>query len=108
MQLLLDWLEHRRRRWPHTANLHLLINDRTANTTSRAGSHWISAPMRGRDATPERLRVDRRPEETMVRGPDPLHLAGVFGLDEKTAMRYEDSARALPEQTAEQMPVSRR
>ncbi|MFF4259402.1 hypothetical protein ACFY1L_50405 [Streptomyces sp. NPDC001663] len=34
--------------------------------------------------------------------PDPLHLAEVFGLDEKTAMRSADSARALLEQAAEQ------
>ncbi|MFD5300914.1 hypothetical protein ACFWJU_37690 [Streptomyces mutabilis] len=91
MQLLLDWLEHRHRRWPNTANLHLLINNQTANTTSRASNHWISAAMRGQDATLERLRVDRQLEEAMVKGPDPLHLAEVFGLDEKTAMRYTDS-----------------
>ncbi|WP_338678389.1 hypothetical protein V1460_14825 [Streptomyces sp. SCSIO 30461] len=42
----------------------------------------------------------------MVRGPDPLHLAEVFGLDEKTAMRYVDSARALLEQAAERTPES--
>ncbi|WP_413754484.1 hypothetical protein NRF20_45995 [Streptomyces sp. R-74717] len=43
--------------------------------------------------------------ETLTRGPDPLHLAEVFGLDEKTAMRYADSARALLEQTAEADPA---
>ncbi|ONK15570.1 hypothetical protein [Streptomyces sp. MP131-18] len=48
LKLLIDWLDHRRRRWPSTANLHLLINNQTANTTGRAGNHWISAPMRGR------------------------------------------------------------
>ncbi|MFD8386666.1 hypothetical protein ACFV2X_50645 [Streptomyces sp. NPDC059679] len=102
LKLLLDWLEHRRRRWPNTANLHLLINNQTANMTSRASNHWISAAMRGQDATLERLRVDRQLEEALTHGPDPLHLAEVFGLDEKTAMRYADSARALLEQAAEQ------
>ncbi|MET8747425.1 hypothetical protein [Streptomyces sp. NPDC004728] len=106
LKLLLDWLEHRRNRWPNTANLHLLINNQTANTTSRASNHWISAPMRGQDATLEKLRVDRQLEEAMAKGPDPLHLAQVFGLDEKTAMRYADSARALLEQAAETGPVS--
>ena len=77
------------------ANLHPLINNQTANTTGRVSNHWISAAMRGQDATLERLRVDRQLEEVMVKGPDPLHLAEVFGLDEKTAMRYADSARAL-------------
>ncbi len=28
-------------------------------------------------------------------GADPLHLALVFGIDEKTAIRYADSARQL-------------
>ncbi|WP_443031947.1 hypothetical protein [Streptomyces sp. CA-210063] len=56
--------------------------------------HWISASMRGQDATLERLRVDRQLEEALTHGPDPLHLAEVFGLDEKTAMRYADSTRA--------------
>jgi integrase len=94
-KLLLDWLEHRRRRWPNTANLHLLINNQTATKTSRASNHWISAAMRGQDATLERLRVDQQLEEALAHGPDPLHLAEVFGLDEKTAMRYADSARQL-------------
>ncbi|MER6408286.1 hypothetical protein ABT269_33345 [Streptomyces viridosporus] len=57
--------------------------------------------MRSQDATLERLRVDRQLEEALTHGPDPLHLAEVFGLDEKTAMRYADSARALLEQAAE-------
>ncbi|MFD5615144.1 hypothetical protein [Kitasatospora sp. NPDC127060] len=87
LKLLLDWLEHRRAHWPNTANLHLLINNQTANRTTRASNHWISAAMRGRAATLERLRVDRELEEAMVHGPEPLHLAEVFGLDEKTAMR---------------------
>ena len=63
LRLLLDWLEHRRTRWPNTANLHRLINNQTARKTSRASNHWISAAMRGQDATLERLRVDRhRPD----------------------------------------------
>ncbi|MGP4091693.1 hypothetical protein [Streptomyces sp. KR55] len=49
----------------------------------------------------EKLRVDRHLEEAMVKGPDPLHLAEVFGLVEKTAMRYADSARALLERPLE-------
>ncbi|MFI6059322.1 hypothetical protein [Streptomyces sp. NPDC051286] len=48
-------------------------------------------------------RVDRQLEEALTHGPDPLHLAKVFGLDEKTAMRYADSARSLLGQAAEQL-----
>ncbi|MFE4599345.1 hypothetical protein ACFRKE_00635 [Kitasatospora indigofera] len=82
-------------------HLHLLINQQTATGINRASNHWISATMRGQDATLERLRVDRQLEEALVQGPDPLHLAEVFGLHETTAMRYADSARALLEQAAE-------
>ncbi|MEV7568669.1 hypothetical protein [Streptomyces tanashiensis] len=86
-----------------TANLRLPINNQTANTTGRAGNHGISAPMRGQDTTLERLRVDRQLEETMAHGPDPPHLAEVFGLDEKTAVRYADPARRLLETSAESL-----
>ncbi|MFF3335395.1 hypothetical protein ACFYWX_38655 [Streptomyces sp. NPDC002888] len=67
-------------------------------------NHWISAPMRGQEATLERLRIDRRLEGAIVQGPGPRHLAEVFGLHEKTAMRYADSARQLLETAAEQNP----
>ncbi|GGY60042.1 hypothetical protein [Streptomyces omiyaensis] len=57
-ELMVEWPDYRRRRWPSTANLHLLIDNQTANTTSRASNHWVSAPMRGQDATLERLRSE--------------------------------------------------
>ncbi|WP_282088435.1 hypothetical protein [Streptomyces tendae] len=72
--------------------------------TKAVPADHLACAMRGQDVTPERLRVDRQLEEAMVKGPDPLHLAEVFGRDEKTAMRCADSARALLEQAAEQPP----
>ncbi|GHE69881.1 hypothetical protein [Streptomyces capitiformicae] len=62
--------------------------------------------MRGQDAALERLRVDRQLEEAMVKGPDPLNLAEVFGLDEQTAIRYANSARALLERPLEIAPAT--
>ncbi|MEU2742780.1 hypothetical protein ABZ656_47830 [Streptomyces sp. NPDC007095] len=56
---MLDWLEDRRERWPNTANLHLLINNQTATGTGRASNRWVRGPLRGQEATLERLRVDR-------------------------------------------------
>ncbi|GGX24620.1 integrase [Streptomyces noursei] len=107
LQLTLAWLDYRRRRWPDTANLHLLINKQTALETGPVSGVSISAALRGQTATLERLRVDRQLEEALVHGPDPLHLADVFGLGEKTAMRYADSARALLKQAAETDPATR-
>ncbi|MBP0455785.1 hypothetical protein J5Y04_40630 [Kitasatospora sp. RG8] len=60
-----------------------------------------SAVMRGRAAMPERLRVDRQLEDAVIQSPGPFHLAGVSGLDEESAMRCGDSARALLKQAAE-------
>lgn len=73
-----------------------------------AGPARRRSGLTGRQAAAlERLRADRQREGAMVRGPGPLHLAEVFGLDEKTAMRYADSARALPAQPAEVNPAGR-
>ncbi|MFC4507214.1 MULTISPECIES: hypothetical protein [Streptomyces] len=90
-----EWLDHRRCRWPDTANPHLLINKFTALGTGPVSAVSLTTPLRGQAATLEQLRVDRQLEEALAHGPDPLHLAEVFGLDAKTAIRYTDSARAL-------------
>lgn len=55
----------------------------------------MTAPFRGQTATIERLRVDRQLEEALHHDPDPLHLAAIFGLDHRTAIRYANAARQL-------------
>lgn len=100
-QAILDWLGHRRTRWPNTANPHLLITQQTALETVPAGKLWVTRAVRNLTATLERLRVDRQLEEALTHGPDPLHLSVVFGLDEKTAIRYAASARQLLESQIE-------
>jgi hypothetical protein len=100
-QLLRQWLEHRRSRWPNTTNPHLLINQQTATETGPVSTLWAKTSLRGNAATLERLRRDRQLEEALTRGPDPLHLAAVYGLDDKTAIRYADAARQLLETEAE-------
>ncbi|AQZ70397.1 hypothetical protein BKM31_14760 [[Actinomadura] parvosata subsp. kistnae] len=107
-QVLLAWLTHRRARWPNTANPHLLINQQTAMETGPIGKVHLTEPFRGQAATLERLRVQRQLDEALAVGPDPLHLAAVFGLDPKTAIRYAENARALlVAQAEEQDPASR-
>ncbi|MFJ2833555.1 hypothetical protein ACIPC1_39460 [Streptomyces sp. NPDC087263] len=97
-----EWLDHRRHRWPNAANLHLLINKFTAFGTGPVGA--VSRPHRfaARPGTLEQLGVDRQLDEPRAYGPDSLDLAGVFGLGEKTALRYAGSARALLECAVEQ------
>jgi hypothetical protein len=57
--------------------------------------YFAKTKLRGQAAALERLRVDRQLEEALAHGPDPLHLAAVFGLDLKTAIRYAENARLL-------------
>lgn len=102
-QTLRDWLDYRRARWPHTVNPHLLINQISATGTGPVGTiDFAKKKLRGKAATLEHLRVDRQLQEALAHGPDPLHLASVFGLDPKIAIRYAENARALLVTTAEE------
>ncbi len=100
-RLLHHWLDHRRARWPHTANPHLIINQQTAMSTRPVSENWLTEAFRGLDATLERLRIDRQLDEAITSGPDPLHLAAVFSLDDTTAIRYATAARQILETAAE-------
>jgi len=97
-----QWLTERRRRWPGTTNPHLIINKQTASTTRPVSENALTTPFRGRAAGLEALRIDRQLDEALNRGPDPLHLAAVFGIDDTTAIRYADAARRLLTTPAEQ------
>lgn len=92
---LIDWLDERRARWPNTANPHLLINRVTAVRTCPVGRVWITKAFWGLEATLDRLHTDRKLEEMLTHGPDPLHLAAVFGVSPGTAIRYAAAARQL-------------
>jgi hypothetical protein len=97
-----EWLAYRRGRWPSTANPYLIINKQTASTTRPVSANALTAPFRRRAATLEALRVDRQLDEALTRGPDPLHLAAVFGLDDTTAVRYSSAAQRLLNTMAEE------
>ena len=47
-QVILDWLSHRRERWPSTANPHLIINQQTAMETGPVSKVSLTTPFRGR------------------------------------------------------------
>ena len=110
-QILLSWLDHRAERWPNTANPHLFINQQTAMETGAVSTFWAKKALRGQTATLERLRVDRQLEEALTHGPDPLHLASVFGLDQNgrppsvTRPPPASSSRLRPSSTARQPPT---
>ncbi|MFD3731482.1 hypothetical protein [Streptomyces sp. NPDC058632] len=66
-----EWLDHRRRRWPDTTNLHLLINKFTALGTGPVSALSLTTPLRGQAATLEQLHVDRQLEEALAPWPRP-------------------------------------
>jgi len=105
-RVLVQWLDHRRRRWPNTANPHLLISARTAVGLGPVSLPWANRILRGLPATLERLRIDRQLEEALTHRADPLHLAVVFDLDESTAIRYATSAKQLLERPHEAGPMA--
>ncbi|ROP37338.1 integrase [Saccharothrix texasensis] len=94
--VLNDWLTYRAQRWPATANPHLLISKESALRHGPVSAVWMR-DLRGLTANLERLRIDRQLEEAMTTGPDPLHLAMLFGISETTAIRYANNARQLLE-----------
>jgi hypothetical protein len=74
--------------WVGAGHPHLLITQKTAVEVGPVGKLWTTRAHRNLTATLERLRVDRQLEEALTHGADPLHLALVFGIDVKTAIRY--------------------
>jgi hypothetical protein len=94
-RILLDYMDFRRHKWPNTANPHLLVTGQTANDSRPVSNYTITQLFAGLGATLGRLSVDRQLEEALNHGPDPLHLAAVFGISHHTAMRYSEAARHI-------------
>lgn len=100
-RVLCEWLDHRRQRWPHTANRHLLMSRESALKLGPVSAVWVGITLRGLPATIDRLRIDRQLEEAIASGADPLHVALVFGISDTTAVRYAENARQLLERPHE-------
>lgn len=94
-QILTEWLTERRRRWPNTANPHLIINMATAIGLNPVSAGYLAPVERGLPATLDRLRIDRQLEEALTSGGDPLAVVEVFGVSTSAAIRYAINAHAL-------------
>ena len=87
--LAVAWLRERHRRWPVTANPHLLVSQQTAAMdalppVSLMVMNEIFGPL---GLTPSGLRQDRILDEARHTA-DPVHLMRVFGISDTTAMKY--------------------
>jgi integrase len=79
------YLDYRNAQWPNTANPHLLIHYRTANTTEPVGYRWIGLTL----GMPARvIREDRILHEIHATGGDVRRVCDLFGMTVAGAMRY--------------------
>jgi hypothetical protein len=85
---LAAYLHYRHQRWPDTGNQHLLLTRRTAHERGPVSAYWLTCLFEGLPATAAQLREDRILEEARAAGGDPLHIAAMFGLTAKPALRY--------------------
>jgi integrase len=91
------WLDHRRATWPHTNNPHVLVNPKTVHGTTPISEVFGNRRIQRAGCTVGRIRADRILHEALTApaGPDPLHLALVFGICHNTAARYAAAAQHL-------------
>ncbi|MBN9096686.1 MAG: hypothetical protein J0I49_01000 [Pseudonocardia sp.] len=85
---LADWLRERRRRWPASANPHLLISTRSALGLGPVSTGYLRGVTAELPVTLHQLRADRLLTQARDTGGDPLSLHRLFGLSADTALRY--------------------
>jgi integrase len=98
------WLRHRRTTWPHTANPHVLISDKTAHGTAPISQPFVTSRMNHLGCSVDRIRKDRILHEALSGRADPLHLSLVFGISHSTAARYSTVAEHLLADELDQTP----
>ena len=87
-----SYLAYRTRRWPLTANQHLLLSRLSALQDGPVSAWWISERITRWKSSLTKLRQDRILEEAAATGTrDPMHIAATFGLHPNTAQRYVDA-----------------
>jgi site-specific recombinase XerD len=79
------YLDYRQKAWPHTANPHLFIHYRNANTTTPATPWWIRRRL---GMIAQAIRQDRILDEAHATGGDVRQLCELFGLSIAGAYRY--------------------
>ncbi|MBC6451693.1 hypothetical protein [Actinokineospora xionganensis] len=79
------YLNYRFQRWPNTANPHLFIHYRNANTTSAVAPWWIGKLL---GMSPQSIRQDRILDEAHATGGDIKLLCELFGVSVAAAYRY--------------------
>ncbi|WUI03835.1 hypothetical protein OHR68_19185 [Spirillospora sp. NBC_00431] len=94
-----NWLRERHRRWPVSANRHLIVTQLTAVDDQHATIHrtTINRLFKKLALNPRQVRIDRIYFEAQQTA-DPIHLKRLFGISAGTAMKYVQAAH--PERTS--------
>lgn len=82
------YLDYRQQSWPNTANPHLFIHYRNANTTTPSTPWWIRKRL---GMTAQSIRQDRILDEAHATSGDVRRLCDLFGLSIASAYRYTTS-----------------
>jgi hypothetical protein len=72
-----------------------VLSEQTGHDQRPVSDWWLDKPLQGLGVTFKRISMDRQLEEDFNHGPDALHLAVLFGIGDRTAMRCADAARRL-------------
>lgn len=88
-QRLSAYLDYRQRSWPNTANPHLFIHYRNANTTTAPTPCWIRRRL---GMAAQSIRQDRILDEAVATGGDVRRVCDFFGLSIASAVRYAANA----------------
>ncbi|MEU2258464.1 hypothetical protein ABZ540_35460 [Nocardia xishanensis] len=99
--ILTDWLTYRHNRWPGTPNPHVIVSADSVLGTSPVTDHHLTWHLSLLGIQLEHIRGDRILQEALSTNADPLHLAIMFGLSEKSATDYAVLARRLIQQPVE-------
>ncbi|MEY2229375.1 tyrosine recombinase XerC [Streptomyces sp. BF23-19] len=93
LALATAWIADRHRYWPSTTNPHLLVSRETATSDKnpQVSKLVVQLACRPTGVTSTKLREDRILDEAHENA-DPLHLMHLFGLSQKTAIKYVATA----------------
>ncbi|UYM06314.1 site-specific integrase [Solicola gregarius] len=82
---LAAWLDHRNRRWPHTANPHVFLNHRNSSRATPVGPRWLTLTT---GIPIQDMREDRILHEARATSGDVRRICDLFGLTVEAALRY--------------------
>lgn len=99
---LVAWLSVRHKRWPRTANPHVLVTSPSASRVVPVGRTYVKGAFADLPVTASGLRVDRLVSEAMDNRGDALRIALLFGMSAQAAAGYAASFGPFDERSVDE------